>query len=215
MSTFTPNHAALEPQTSAEHQAVEPTRQLDEAALRIQQNRAQQKWSRREQVGRVLWGMMWPLFRCSPRLFWGWRRMLLRCFGARVGRQVQIHPSARIFIPWQLEIGDWSSIGFDALIYNLVPLRIGKRVTVSQRAHLCGGTHDHRDPTMPLVKSPITLGDDVWVCADAFVGPGLTVGTRAVVAARAVVVRDVAENVVVGGHPAMKLHDRPVEEVKR
>lgn len=136
--------------------------------------------------------------------------MLLRGFGARIGRQVHIHPSARVFIPWRLEIGDWSSIGFDALIYNLGPVRIGKRVTVSQRVHLCGGTHDYRDLTMPLVKSPITLGDDVWVCADAFVGPGVTVGTRAIVAARAVVVRDVAENMVVGGHPATKLHDRTV-----
>lgn len=210
MSTFIEKDAALEPRASAQCRAAAPPRPLEETALRIERNRAQQTWSRREQVGRILWAVAWPLFRCSPRPCWGWRRMLLRGFGARVGRQVHIHPSARIFIPWQLEIGDWSSIGFDALIYNLGPLRIGKRVTVSQRTHLCGGTHDYRDPTLPLIKAPITLGDDVWVCADAFVGPGVTVGTRAVVAARAVVVRDVAENVVVGGHPAMTLHDRPV-----
>lgn len=139
--------------------------------------------------------------------------MLLRLFGARIGRQVHVHPSVHVFIPWQLEIGDWSSIGFDALIYNLGPARIGERVTISQRAHLCGGTHDYRDATMPLIKSPIVVGDDVWICADAFIGPGVNVGAGAIVAARAVVVRDVEANTVVGGHPAVNLHghERPVQ----
>ena len=127
---------------------------------------------------------------------------MLRLFGARVGKQVHIHPSAQVFIPWNLTIGDWSSVGFDALLYNLGPLAIGKRVTISQRAHLCGGTHDHRDPTMPLIKSPITVGDDVWVCADAFVGPGVTVGNGAIIAARAVVVKNINACEIAGGNPA-------------
>lgn len=175
---------------------------------RIESNRLQRKWTPWELVGRALWETVWPLFRFSPRLCWGWRRGLLRIFGARIGRQVHIHPTVRIFVPWQLEIGDWSSIGFDALLYNLGPMQIGKRVTVSQRAHLCGGTHDYRDPTMPLIKSPITIADDVWVCADAFVGPGVAIGPGAIVAARAVVVRDVEANAVVGGNPAVQLHGR-------
>jgi putative colanic acid biosynthesis acetyltransferase WcaF len=132
---------------------------------------------------------------------------LLRRFGAQVGRHVHIHPTARIFIPWDLSIGDWSSVGFDALLYNLGPLKIGQRVTISQRAHLCGGTHDHRDPTMPLIKSPITIEDDAWVCADAFLGPGVNIGEGAVVAARAVVVKDVVSSSVVGGNPARLLRD--------
>lgn len=96
-------------------------------------------------------------------------------------------------------------MGFDVLLYNLGPLRIGNRTTISQRAHLCGGTHDHRDPTMPLIKSPITIGDDVWVCADAFVGPGVTLGDRSIVAARAVVVKNVVDESIVGGNPATRL----------
>lgn len=141
--------------------------------------------------------------------------MLLRVFGAHVGRHVHIHPTVRIFVPWHLEIGDWSSIGFDALIYNLGPARIGERVTVSQRAHLCGGTHEYRDATMPLVKSPITVGDDAWICADAFIGPGVTVGPGAIVAARAVVVRGVEADTVVGGNPASKLYERREVFTKR
>ncbi len=170
--------------------------------MNIENNRARREWTRSELAGRVLWAACRPLFRWSPRLCWGWRCWLLRLFGARVGAHVHIHPSARVFIPWNLEIGDWSSVGFDALIYNLGPARIGSRATVSQRAHLCGGTHDFRDDAMPLIKSPIVVGDDVWICADAFVGPGVTVGSRAVVGARAVVVKDVSEGEIVAGNPA-------------
>lgn len=171
----------------------------------IEQNRGAQKWSRRELVGRLLWGLVWPAFRFSPRPLWGWRRFMLRVFGAKVGIQVHLHPSARVYIPWNLKIGDWSSVGFDVLLYNLGPLNIGSRSTISQRAHLCGGTHDYRDPTMPLVKSTITIGDDSWVCADAFVGPGVVVGNRSIVAARSVVIKDVPDETMVGGNPARKL----------
>jgi putative colanic acid biosynthesis acetyltransferase WcaF len=171
----------------------------------IDQNRAARKWTRKELAGRVLWAACGPLFCFSPRLLWGWRCFLLRLFGAKVGRNVHILPSVRVFIPWNLEIGDWSSVGFDALIYNLGPVRIGSKVTVSQRAHLCAGSHDFRDPSMPLTKPPINVGDEAWICADAFVGPGVTVGKRAVVAARAVAVKDVAEGEIVGGNPAKKI----------
>lgn len=174
----------------------------------IDKNRATRKWSRKQLLGRVVWAACWPLFRWSPRLLWGWRGFLLRLFGAKVGENVHIHPSVKIFIPWNLEIGDWSSVGFDALLYNLGPLKIGAKVTISQRAHLCGGSHDFRDTEMPLTKDPITVGDEAWICADAFVGPGVTVGSKAIVAARAVAVKDVEANAIVGGNPAKKIGGR-------
>jgi putative colanic acid biosynthesis acetyltransferase WcaF len=138
--------------------------------------------------------------------------MLLRCFGARIGREVRIHPSVRIAIPWNLEVGDWTAIGFDALLYNLGPVRLGQRVTVSQRAHLCAGTHDFRDAAMPLQKPPIAIQDDAWICADAFVGPGVEVGRGAVVGARAVVVEDVAAWAIVAGNPAREIGQRTIRE---
>jgi putative colanic acid biosynthesis acetyltransferase WcaF len=180
----------------------------------IAANRAARKWTQRELVGRILWAAAQPLFRFSPRPFWGWRRMLLRIFGAKVGREVHIHPSVRIIIPWNLEVRDWSAVGFDALIYNLGLVRIGQRVTVSQRAHLCAGTHDFHDPTMPLLKPPVTIGDDAWICADAFVGPGIAIGSGAVVGARAVAVRDVAPWTVVAGNPAKGIGKRESGEGK-
>jgi len=135
-------------------------------------------------------------------------RFLLRLFGARVGAAVNIYSSAYIYFPWNLEIGDWSSIGEWALVYNLGPVRIGENVTISQRAHLCAGTHDHRDPALPLLKPPITIGSQAWICADAFVGPGVTVGEGAVVAARAVAVRDVGAWDIVAGNPARSVGER-------
>ncbi len=181
----------------------------------ISANRSARKWTRKEQVGRVLWAAVLPLFRFSPRLCWGWRRFLLRRFGARIGREVQIHPKVRVEIPWNLEVGDWSAIGFDALIYNLGPVRLGQRVTVSQRAHLCAGTHDFRDAALPLLKPPIRIHDDAWICADAFVGPGVEVGPGAVVGARAVVVKDVPAWTIVAGNPAREIRKRVVGAARR
>lgn len=187
-----------------------PEPRVQDIPLDIAANRSATKWTRKELLGRVLWAVCSPLFRYSPRLCWGWRRALLRAFGSKVGQQVQIHPSVRIFIPWNLSIGDWSSIGFEALLYNLGPLRIGSRVTISQRAHICGGSHDFRDPDMRLLKLPITIGDEAWICTDAFVGPGIIVAERSIVGARAVAVKDTARGEIVAGNPARNIGTRPL-----
>ena len=171
----------------------------------IQKNRHARKWTRIELARRALWEICQPLFRFSPRLLWEWRCFLLRMFGAKIGKHVHIHPSVRIFIPWNLQIGDWSSVGFDALIYNLGFVDIGTKTTISQRAHLCAGTHDFRDASMPLVKPPISIGDEAWICADAFIGPGVKVGFRSVVGACAVAMKEIPDNTVVGGNPAKAL----------
>lgn len=184
---------------------------MTDSDLDIAANRSAQKYDTRDIVRRVLWGIGFYLFRYSPRLLYGWRRGLLRAFGASVGKHVRIHPSATIYFPWKFAIGDWSSIGQDAMIYSLGPITIGEKVTVSQRAHLCAGTHDASDPTMPLLKPPIDVGDQAWVCADAFVGPGVTVGEGAVVGARAVAVNDVEKWVIVGGNPARPIKERTLE----
>jgi len=133
---------------------------------------------------------------------------MLRVFGAQVGRQANIYPSARIFLPWNLVVGDEASIGEWVLIYNLGPVRVGTRATVSHRAHLCAGTHDYQDPTLPLSRLPIDIGPQAWICADAFVGPNVTVGEGAVVGAAAVLMRDAPPWVIVVGNPARFLKKR-------
>lgn len=173
-------------------------------------NRRARKYSRTALLGRGLWEVLrWPLFRLSPRPLWGWRRWLLSRFGARVGARVRIHATARIAIPWTLDLGEDATIGDGAILYGLGPLRIGRAATISQYAHLCAGTHDHTRPDFPLERAPVTVGDGVWVAADAFVGPGVTIGDYAIVAARAVVTRDVDPYTIVGGNPAKPIGDRP------
>lgn len=174
----------------------------------VSANRSSRKWSRREQVGRVLWGLATPLFRLAPRPFWGWRRMLLRVFGAKVGLNVHIAPTVHITIPWNLDLGEQCAVGERANLYALGTITIGPRATVSQGAHLCAGTHDWRDPTMPLMKPSIDIGADAWVCADAFIGPNVKIGDNAIVGARAVATKNVPPGKIVIGNPAKEIGER-------
>jgi putative colanic acid biosynthesis acetyltransferase WcaF len=135
--------------------------------------------------------------------------MLLRLFGARMGQGAHVHPTVKIAIPWNLSMGDFTSIGDGARVYNLGLVAIGSHATISQGAHLCAGTHDHRRADLPLVKAPITIEDGAWICADAFVGPGVTVGRHSIVGARAVAVRDVPPSTIVAGNPARPIGDWP------
>lgn len=181
------------------------------SSLDISANRRARKWSKMELLRRVFWDFLYlPFFAWTPRPLWGWRRTLLRFFGARIGREVHICPSAKITIPWNLTIGDQSAVGDGAILYALGAISIGQRVTISQHAHLCAGSHDYCDPSMPLLKLPVSIGDDVWICAEAFVGPDVTIGARSIVAARAVVVKDVPEDLIVGGNPARLIKQRPL-----
>lgn len=177
-------------------------------AIDIKANRKAQKWTRGELVGRFLWEMAHPLFAWSPRPFWSWRRALLRLFGAKIGREVHVYPSVRITVPWNLTIEDQTAVGDRAVLYALGPITLAKQVTISQHAHLCAGTHDYRDPAMALLKFPISIGDGAWICADAFVGPGVRVGERAIVGARAVIMKDVAADAIMIGNPARLLRWR-------
>ena len=125
--------------------------------------------------------------------------------GARIGKGVKIFPSARIMFPWHLQVGDHTTISWDVKVYNLAFSSIGSHTMISQYSHLCGGTHDFRSPGFDLIKTGFTIGDRVWIAADAFIGPGVTVHEGAVVAARAVVIKDVAAGTIVGGNPAREI----------
>lgn len=177
-------------------------------AINTRANRRARKYTRLEMLRRMLWGFGKLCFRLTPRPCFSLRRCLLRFFGAEIGKEVHIYNSALIYFPWNLKIGDWSSIGEGALIYNLGLVTIGQSVTISQRAHLCAGSHDYRRPDLPLLKLPVTIHDEAWICADAFVGPETVVGAGAVVGARAVVVKNVEPWTVVAGNPARFLSRR-------
>ena len=182
---------------------------LEAIELDIAGNRAARKYSRREQCLRIAWTFGRWLVHLSPHPCHGWRRAVLRLFGAKVGRQARIAASAHIFMPWNVEIGEWAAVGPDVLVYSLGRVRIGRRATVSYRSHVCAGSHDFTDPTIPLIKPPVTICDDAWVGTEAFIGPGVTIGRGAIVGARAVVVKDVEPRTIVAGHPARVVGERP------
>jgi putative colanic acid biosynthesis acetyltransferase WcaF len=152
---------------------------------------------------RALWGVVCTiLFRPSPKFAHGWRRLLLRVFGARIERGAVIHPSVKIWAPWNLAMAKDSCLGPAVDCYNVAPIELGRRATVSQYSLLCAATHDFTSLQLPLVTSPITIQDFAWVCADVFVGPGVTVGEGAVVGARSSVYKNVEPWTVVAGNPA-------------
>jgi len=174
-------------------------------------NRKTRNYSRREQLSRIMWAMGSCLIRLSPRPAFAWRRLVLRWFGALIGNQVHIYPSTRIYMPWNVEIGDWTALGEDVFVYSLGKVRIGTSVTISYRSHLCAGTHDLNDPQLPLLKPPIVIEDGVWVGTDAFIGPDTVIGAMSVVGARSVVIKNVAPNCIVAGNPARVIGYRSID----
>ncbi len=164
-------------------------------------------------VARVAWGVVWlTLYRPSPKVLHGWRRFLLRLFGAKVGRGAHPHPSARIWAPWNLEMGDHSCLSFRVDCYCVARVRLGAHSTVSQYSYLCAASHDIEHPNMPLITAPISIGEGAWVAADVFIGPGVTIGDGAVVGARSSVFRDVDPWTVVAGTPARFVRRRDLRE---
>ena len=197
----------MNPNSSPENSSPDNPSSSD-YTLDIQANRLATKYDRSEMLRRVLWMFGSVLFRFSFRTMFAWRAWLLRMFGAKIGKNVHIYNSATIYMPWNLTIQNDSAIGEHAYIYNLGPIVIGSRATISHKAHLCAGTHDYSLSSLPLIKSGIQIGDNAWICADAFVGPGVQVGEGAVVGACSVVMKDVEPYKVVAGNPAVVIKSR-------
>jgi putative colanic acid biosynthesis acetyltransferase WcaF len=163
----------------------------------------------REYARRTMWRLVEStVFRWSlPRAI-GWRCRLLRWFGATLGTGVNVRRTARILHPWLLTMADWSSLADDAVVYNIGPVSIGAHSVVSHGAYLCAGTHDYTIPNLPLLRPPIVIGAGVWICMQAYIGPGVTVGDNTVVGARAVVASSLPPGMVCAGNPARVIKPR-------
>lgn len=171
-------------------------------------------YSRKHQIIRALWGMVWTLgARWLPRSVGsGWKRFLLRLFGAKIDSTATIYSSAKVYYPANLEMAQYSCLASGVNCYNVAMIKIGANATVSQGTFLCAGSHDISDPLNRQITSPITIEDQVWVAVDAFVGMGVTIGEGAVVGARAAVFKDVEPWTIVGGNPAKFIKRRVVKE---
>jgi putative colanic acid biosynthesis acetyltransferase WcaF len=159
------------------------------------------------------WLVQAILFHPSPQIFYGWRRFLLRAFGARIGKGVLIRPTVSVTYPWKLSIGDWSWVGDHVTLYSLGDITIEESAVVSQHSYLCTGGHDYARPTFDLYALPIRIESEAWVAAHVFVGPGVTVGRGAVVGACSVALKDVPAEMICAGNPLKVIRKRPVQAV--
>ena len=164
-------------------------------------------------ITRVVWGLTWlVLARFTPPPLHAWRRLILKAFGAKIGRGARVHASVRIWLPANLELGDNALIGPGAHLYNQGRITVGARTVISQGAHICASTHDIADPNFQLVVRPIAIGEQAWVAAEAFVGPGVTIGDRAVIGARAALFQNAEPDGVYSGNPAQFIKTRKLRE---
>lgn len=139
---------------------------------------------------------------------WRWRCLVLRMFGARIGTPCDVRGSAQVWFPPNLELSDRSMLAAGVNCYNVALVRLGSGSIVSQGAYLCTASHDVHKPDFPLLARPITIAADCWIASEAFVGPGVTIDEGAVLAARAVAMRDLDAWTIYVGNPAKPVRKR-------
>jgi putative colanic acid biosynthesis acetyltransferase WcaF len=170
-------------------------------------------FSLRNRLLRAAWNLTWLLLASwTPRQLHPWRRFLLRAFGASMAGNADVRGSARVWFPPHLVMEDGALIGPRVNCYNMATVSLGAGALVSQGAHLCAGSHDIDSPVFQLVARPISLGPEVWVAAEAFVGPGVRIREGAVLGARAAAFRDLEPWTVYGGNPAVALRQRRIRD---
>lgn len=153
-------------------------------------------------------GICFPL---SPHFAHGFRRWLLRRFGATIGEGVRIRPTARFTYPWNVKIGDYSWVGDDVVFYSLAPITVGRQCVISQKSYLCTGSHDISDPRFSLVTGEIVIENGVWIAADCFLAMDVRIGANAVIAARSSVMRSMPAGQVCKGTPCRPVKPRPMK----
>ena len=145
----------------------------------------------------VLWDIVnLLLFKSSPKITYGWRRFLLRLFGANIGKGVLIRPSVSITYPWKLSIGEYSWIGDNVTLYTLSNIEIGSNSVISQHSYICTGTHDFHSKYFDIHAHPISIGKNTWIAYGCFVGPGVMIGNGCFIQALSKVTKNIGDNQV-------------------
>ena len=176
----------------------------------IQYKSYDNKFSFRNKLVRLLWNIT---YRVTFKLFQGplfnsFRILVLRIFGAKIGYKCKISSSAVIWMPKNLEIGNYVAFGEKTEIYNIDKIKIGNKVAISQHSYLCTGTHNYESVENELISKPIIIEDLVWVASGAFIGPGVKLEKGCIVGARAVVFNNCKSFKVYAGNPAKEIKKR-------
>ncbi len=158
---------------------------------------------------RALWSLFQvPFWPHTPAALSPLRIALLRLFGAEIGPACLIGPGVKIWLPWNLILGERSTIGADTEIQNFLPVTIGRHVVISQRNYICTSTHDHTDPYFATISTPITIGSQSWVASECVLGPNAQVGEGAVISVRSVVTRPMPPWMICAGSPCRPITPR-------
>jgi len=162
---------------------------------------------------RIIWFIInRTIFYCLPGLPLRYlRNLILRAFGAKIPLDCLIYSSCKIWAPWNLQMARNSTVGPNTELYNKAAIVIGDNSVISQGSKLYTASHEISDPNHALIMFPINIGNKAWIAADAFIGPGVTVGEGAVVGARGVVFKDVEPWTVVAGNPAKFIKKREIK----
>ena len=184
-----------------------------EGPLRINVYKAPSNTPRKVKLLRALWGLFQiPFWPHTPQALSPLRIALLRLFGAEIGPGCVIAEGVKIWMPWNLTIGECSAIGANTEIQNFVPVILGRHVVISQRNYICTSTHDPADPRFGLISTPIRIGSQAWVAAECVLGPGAEIGEGAVISVRSVVSKPMPAWMICAGSPCRPVTERVIRE---
>ncbi len=136
------------------------------------------------------------------------RHLIYRAFGMKISHESHIYMGAEIRTPSRIKIGTGTSIGHRAILDGRGSLTIGNHVNFGTGVWVWTAEHDVHDQDFRVHKEPVVIEDFVWCSARVMVLPGVTIGEGSVVAAGAVVTKDVEPYTIVGGVPAKKIGER-------
>lgn len=154
------------------------------------------------------WIVQGTLFALSPQFFYGWRRFLLRSFGAKIGKGVLLRSTVKVTYPWNIEIGDYSWIGEDNVLYSLGKIKIGSNVALAHKVYINTGGHEYDKISFDIFCEPVVIEDECWLTNDVYVAPGVTIGKGSIIAARSSVLKSMPRGKICVGTPAIAIKDR-------
>lgn len=154
------------------------------------------------------WIVEKTLFAWSPQFMYGWRRFLLRLFGAKIGRGVLLRPTVRVTYPWKVSIDDYTWVGEDCILYSLANITIGSHVAIAHGVYFNTGLHDYSKETFDIASKPVVIEDESWITNDVYIAPGVTIGKGSVIGARSSVFKSMPEGYICYGNPAVPVKKR-------
>lgn len=185
-----------------------------EGPLRIDLSKVPSDTPRKVKLLRALWGLFQlPFLPHTPKALSPLRIALLKLFGAHIGQHCEVGAGVKIWVPWNLTMGEYTAIGANTEIQNFVMVTIGRHVVISQRNYICTSTHDHTHPHFPTVSTPIVIGSQSWVASECVLGPGAEIGEGAVISVRSVVSKPMPPWMICAGSPCRPVTERVIREI--